>query len=574
MSMNTEVSLLPSQSEGMNMKIGAPGIDPITLEMLWRRLISIVGELGSTLRRTSFSTVVRDIGDYGCAVFDGEARLLAQTPDSTPGLCGPLGSMLRNMLVAHPPSTLDDGDVIIGNDPWAGSGHHNDVSIMLPIFHQGTRIGYVMTCCHHVDIGGRRATTESRDNYEEGLRIPMLKYYRQGEINRDVLAFIESNVRSFQTVVGDIGAQVSACYVGAERMRDICIEMQWSDLQGLANEIVSRSEEVTRAEIRKLPNGTFTNESKIDIVGGETLIIRTAVIIQDDEITVDFTGSSPQVKPAINCTLTYTSAYTVFGVICLLNLPVAVNEGTLRPIKVVAEEGSVLNCTFPAPVFGRTAIGNFLPDLVYLAIAPAAPERVCGGAGATPMWGQYMFGKRKDGADFAPFNVSSGGLGARAGQDGVSCLAFPYNVGNTPAEVIESEVPMLVEERSLWENSAGPGKFRGGFGQKYTLRMLEGDLGPVGDVLASFRGGRFIYPPSGILGGGDAPKGFLSIRGTSDDAGRHVILRAGDRIESHIPGGGGYGDPKERDRAAVEKDLRNGLISLEHAIEYYGYSAA
>jgi N-methylhydantoinase B/oxoprolinase/acetone carboxylase alpha subunit len=556
------------------MKIGAPGIDPITLEMLWRRLISIVGELGSTLRRTSFSTVVRDIGDYGCAVFDAEARLLAQTPDSTPGLCGPLGSMLRNMLVAHPPSTLDDGDVIIGNDPWAGSGHHNDVSIMLPIFHQGTRIGYVMTCCHHVDIGGRRATTESRDNYEEGLRIPMLKYYRQGEINRDVLAFIESNVRSHQTVVGDIGAQVSACYVGAERMRDICIEMAWVDLQGLANEIVARSEEVTRAEIRKLPNGTFINESRIDIVGGETLIIRTAVVIRDDEITVDFTGSSPQVKPAINCTLTYTSAYTVFGVICLLNLPVAVNEGTLRPIKVVAEEGSVLNCTFPAPVFGRTAIGNFLPDLVYLAIAPAAPERVCGGAGATPMWGQYMFGKRKDGADFAPFNVSSGGLGARAAQDGVSCLAFPYNVGNTPAEVIESEVPMLVEERSLWEDSAGPGKFRGGFGQKYTLRMLDGDLGPVGDVLASFRGGRFIYPPSGILGGGDAPKGFLSIRGTSDDAGRHVILRAGDRIESHIPGGGGYGDPKERDRSAVEKDLRNGLISMAHAIQYYGYSAA
>jgi N-methylhydantoinase B len=549
-------------------------IDPITLEMYWRRLVSIVGELGSTLRRTSFSTVVRDIGDYGCAVFDAQARLLAQTPDSTPGLCGPLGAMLRHFLEAHPARTLQEGDVVIGNDPWAGSGHHNDVSIMLPIFHRTWLIGYVMTCCHHVDIGGRRATTESRDNYEEGLRIPMLKFYRAGQINTDVLAFIASNVRSHETVIGDIGAQVSACHVGSERMRELCAELGGKDLQLLADEIVSRSEDVTRAEIRKLKKGTFRHEAKVDIVGGDTLVIRTAVTVDDQDITVDFSGSSAQVAPAINCTLTYTSAYTVFGVLCMLDLPVAVNEGTLRPIKVVAEEGSVLNCKFPAPVFGRTAIGNFLPDFVYQAIAPAAPERVCAGAGATPMWGQYMFGKRRDGENFAPFNVSSGGLGARAGKDGVSCLAFPYNVGNTPAEVVESEVPVLVEERSLWEDSAGPGKFRGGLGQRYVLRLLDGELGPIGDVLASFRGGRFIHPPEGVLGGGDAPRGFLSIRGESQDAGRQVVLRAGDRIVSHIPGGGGYGNALERDRAAVALDLQNGLITPEHAKRCYGYDVA
>ena len=551
-----------------------PAIDPVTLEMLWRRLVSIVGELGSTLRRTSFSTVVRDIGDYGCAVFDAETRLLAQTPDSTPGLCGPLGAMLRHLVALHPPGTLAEGDVLIGNDPWAGSGHHNDVTIMVPVFRRGALIGYVITCCHHVDIGGRRATTESRDNYEEGLRIPALKYHRAGEPNADVVAFIAANVRSHETVLGDIGAQVAACHVGAERLREICDEMGWATLKGLADEIVARSEAVTRAEIAKLPKGTWRHEAKIDIVGGETVTLCTAVTIAGDEITVDYSGSSPQVKPAINCTLSYTSAYTTFGVLCMLDLPVAVNEGTLRPIKVVAEEGSVVHCRFPAPVFGRTAIGTFLPDLVYLAIAPAAPQRVCAAAGATPMWGQYMFGKRRDGADFAPFNVSSGGLGARAGKDGVSCLAFPYNVGNTPVEVIESEVPMIVEERSLWEDSAGPGRFRGGFGQRYVLRLLEGELGPVGDVLASFRGGRFIYPPEGVLGGGPAPRGYLSIRGTSEDAGRQVIVRAGDRIESHIPGGGGFGNPKERDREAVKADLRNGLITAEHARTWYAYEEA
>jgi N-methylhydantoinase B len=546
-------------------------IDPITLEMYWRRLVSIVGELGSTLRRTSFSTVVRDIGDYGCAIFDSQARLLAQTPDSTPGLCGPLGTMLRNFLQAIPPSKLAEGDVIIGNDPWAGSGHHNDVSIMLPIFHRSRLIGYVITCCHHVDIGGRRATTESRDNYEEGLRIPMVKFYRAGQVNEDVMAFITSNVRSHETVVGDLGAQVAACHVGSERMRELCAELGTPDLQPLADEIVRRSEEVTRGEIRKLRKGTFSHEAQVDIVGGSTVLIRTSVTITDDEIIVDYSGSSPQVVPAINCTLTYTAAYTVFGILCMLDLPVAVNEGTLRPIRVIAEEGSVLNCKFPAPVFGRTAIGTFLPDLVYQAIAPAAPDRICAEAGATPMWGQYMFGKRADGENFAPFNVSSGGLGARAHKDGVSCLAFPYNVGNTPAEVVESEVPVIVEERALWQDSAGPGRFRGGLGQRYVLRVLDGDLGPVGEVLASFRGGRFIHPPQGILGGAGAPCGFLSIRGESHDAGRHVVLRAGDRIVSQIPGGGGYGDARERSREAVARDLQEGLISAEHARTHYGY---
>lgn len=548
-------------------------IDPITLEMYWRRLVSIVGELGSTLRRTSFSPVVRDIGDYGCAIFDNQTRLLAQTPDSTPGLCGPLGTMLRNFLDAIPAATLVEGDVIIGNDPWAGSGHHNDVSIMLPVFHQGRLIGYVMTCCHHVDIGGRRATTESRDNYEEGLRIPMLKFYRAGEVNTDVQAFIRSNVRSSDTVMGDLGAQVAACHVGGERMRELCTEFGGADLQPLADEIVGRSEAVARQEIGKLRKGTFSHDAQVDIVGGQTLLIRTTVTVGDDEIIVDYSGSSPQVAPAINCTLTYTSAYTVFGILCMLDLPVAVNEGTLRPIRVVAEEGSVLNCRFPAPVFGRTAIGTFLADFVYQAIAPAAPERVCAEAGATPMWGQYMFGKRRDGEDFAPFNVSSGGLGARATRDGVSCLAFPYNVGNTPAEVVESEVPVVVEERTLWQDSAGPGKFRGGLGQRYVLRLLDGELGPAGDVLASFRGGRFIHPPRGVLGGGAAPKGLLSIRGENQDAGRQVVLKAGDRIVSQIPGGGGFGNPLERSREAVARDLKEGLISAEHARQYYGYEA-
>ena len=211
-------------------------LDPITLEMFWRRFNSTVDELAATLKRTSFSTVVRDVNDYAAAIFDREVRLLAQSPESTPGLCGPLGNMLRCMLEDHPPETLEDGDALIGNNPWQGSGHHNDITVATPVFHTGRIIGYTVTCCHHVDIGGRRATIESRDNYEEGLRIPNLKIFKAGELNTDVLAFITNNVRSSETVVGDLRAQFAANHVGAERLRGICAERDWDDLQMVADE--------------------------------------------------------------------------------------------------------------------------------------------------------------------------------------------------------------------------------------------------------------------------------------------------------------------------------------------------
>ena len=206
-------------------------LDPITLEMFWRRLNSTVDELAATLKRTSFSTVVRDVNDYATAIFDRDARLLAQSPDSTPGLCGPLGHMLCCMLRDNPPETLVDGDVLIGNNPWDGSGHHNDITVTTPVFFEGMLIGYTVSCCHHVDIGGRRATTESRDNYEEGLRIPHLKIFKAGELNTDVLAFIENNVRSAGTVVGDLRAQFAANHVGCERMKGICIAVSYTHLR-------------------------------------------------------------------------------------------------------------------------------------------------------------------------------------------------------------------------------------------------------------------------------------------------------------------------------------------------------
>ena len=546
-------------------------LDPITLEMFWRRFNSTVDELAATLKRTSFSTVVRDVNDYAAAMFDREVRLVAQSPESTPGLCGPLGNMLRCMLEDHPPETLEDGDALIGNNPWQGSGHHNDITVATPVFHTGRIIGYTVTCCHHVDIGGRRATIESRDNYEEGLRIPNLKIFKAGELNTDVLAFITNNVRSSETVVGDLRAQFAANHVGAERLRGICAERDWDDLQMVADEMITRSEALARAEIAKIPNGIYARDVIIGIDNGEDVTIGCKVTITDEEIEIDFGGSSAQVKTAVNCTLTYTASYTTFAVNAMLDLPIKMNEGTLAPLTIKADPGSILNCTFPAPVFARTSIGNYMAEIVFGTIAEAVPDRICAGAGSTPMWGQYFFGKRQDGGGFAPLNCVNGGLGARPDRDGVSCLTFPVNVGNTPIEVLENDIPIRIHQRALWPDSAGAGEYRGGFGQLFEVEVLDGEYGPDGDILTSFRAGRFVHAVPGFLGGGNAPNGELYVNGEAQTSGIQRNLVPGDKFLCRIPGGGGLGDPKDRAPERIGRDIDDGLISDDFAARHHGY---
>ncbi len=550
----------------------AEGMDAVTLEMLWRRLSSSVDELAAALVRTSFSTVVRDVADYACAVFDARGRLLVRSTDSTPGIAGGLGPMLQHMLQTVPVADMREGDVIVGNDPWNGSGHHNDIFTATPAFLDGKLIGFAVCSAHHVDIGGRRATTESRDNYEEGLRIPVCFLYRSGEPNKDVFNFIASNVRLSETVLGDLRAQCSANHVGCERLRELCMERGWKDFQGLADEIVRRSEDIARAEILRIPDGVYTHQAPIEVIDGEKVILKVTVTVSGDELTVDFSGSSRQVRPAVNCTIRYTAAYAYFAVGALLQLPIQLNEGSMRPIHVIAEPGSVLNANFPAPVFARTSIGNFVPEIIFSALAKACPDRVVAGSGSTPLWAQYIFGTRRDGTQFAPLNAANGGLGARANQDGVSCLTFPVNIGNTPVEILESDIPVLVKCRALWPDSAGAGRFRGGLGQLFEMQVLEDELGPDGPLLVGFRGGRYYFTVPGLLGGGDGPNGKLIINGKVAVSGGDASVPPGGTMICQIPGGAGLGDPNERSRVLVQRDIEFGYISREAAERHYGYS--
>ncbi|MBC5767886.1 hydantoinase B/oxoprolinase family protein [Ramlibacter albus] len=553
---------------------GGGRIDAVTLEMLWRRLGSSVDELAAALVRTSFSSVIRDVNDYACGVFDAQARLLVRSTDSTPGIAGGLAPMLKHMLEKIPPHTLREGDVLIGNDPWHGSGHHNDIFVVTPAFHEGRLIGFDACSAHHVDIGGRRATTESRDNYEEGLRIPVSRLYKAGEPNEDVFAFIASNVRLAETVLGDLRAQCAANHVGCERLRELCVEQGWADFQPLADEIIRRSEELARAEIERIPDGQYVHEAPIEVIDGQAIRLKVTVTVKGDELTVDYSGSSPQVRPAVNCTIRYTAAYSMFAVLALLNLPVQGNDGSMRPIRIVAEEGSVVNAKFPAPVFARTSIGNFIPETIFSALAPALPDRVVAASGSTPLWAQYIFGKRRDGTSFAPLNAANGGLGARAGQDGVSCLTFPVNIGNTPVEILESDIPALVKRRELWEDSAGAGRFRGGLGQRFEMVVLDGDIGPDGNFLIGFRGGRYFFPVPGLLGGADGPNGRLVINGKVATGGGDASVPPGGTMLCEIPGGAGLGDPRERSRELIERDIAYGYISEQKAREAYGWERA
>jgi 5-oxoprolinase (ATP-hydrolysing)/N-methylhydantoinase A len=565
------VVTLPSQAAHQGVS-ASEELDAVTLEMLWRRISSSVDELAAALVRTSFSTVVRDVADYACAVFDADGRLLVRSTDSTAGIAGGLGPMLRHMLATIPIGELQEGDVLIGNDPWHGSGHHNDIFTATPAFLNGRLIGFATCSAHHVDIGGRRATTESRDNYEEGLRIPVSFLYRAGVPNKDVHNFIASNVRLAETVLGDVRAQCSANHVGCERLRELCIERGWKDFQGLADEIVRRSELIARAEILRIPDGRYAHEAPIEMIDGEKVILKVAVTVHGDELTLDFTGSARQVRPAVNCTIRYTAAYAYFAVGALLQLPVQLNEGSMRPIHIVAEPGSVLNARFPAPVFARTSIGNFIPEMIFSALANACPDRVVAGSGSTPLWAQYIFGTRKDGTQFAPFNAANGGLGARANQDGISCLTFPVNIGNTPVEILESDIPVLVKCRELWPDSAGAGRFRGGLGQHFEMQVMEGDLGPDGPLLVGFRGGRYYFPVPGLLGGGNGPHGKLIINGEVVVGGGDASVPPGGTMVCHIPGGAGLGDPMNRSRGLVERDIAFGYVSREAAERLYGYS--
>lgn len=532
--------------------------DPVLLKILWDRLLAITDEAAATLIRTAFSTLVRESNDFACVLLDREGRSLAQNQLSIPSFIGTLPITVRHFLRRFPPDTLIPGDVLVTNDPWLATGHLPDVSIVLPVFHQGRLIAITASVAHVPDIGGRIRSADAREIYEEGLRIPMTKLFSGGERNDLLFELVRSNVRVPDQVVGDILAQVAANELAAKRLVALMAEQGLDDLTDLAETIQRQSEQAMRRAIRALPDGDYRSEAIPDGFD-ERLRIEMRLRVSGDEIVVDYEGSSPQIAHALNTVANYTFAYTAYAIKCVVSPSIPNNEGSFRPIRVVAPEGSLLNPRYPAAVGGRALIGHFLPAAVFRALAPVVPDAVQAPSGS-PLWCLTVAGQHH-GKRFAGAHFLNGGQGASARQDGISALSFPSNVANTPIEMMEAHAPLVIEQKSLRPNSGGPGRKRGGLGQTLAVRFV-GDEPTTVALLAD----RLHEPAAGLLGGGDGATGSVLLNGAPINPKRMLIVQPGDRLVLATPGGGGFGPIEERSADTRAEDQRAGLVSDEERL--------
>ncbi|RSN65667.1 hydantoinase [Amycolatopsis sp. WAC 04182] len=535
-------------------------VDPILVGVLGNRLHSILAEQQNALVNTAFSSVVRESLDLACAVFDSRGEMIGQSVGGTPGHINAMATGMHHFVAAYPPETLEPGDVLLTNDPWQTAGQINDITVATPVFLRGRLVAWFASCCHAPDIGGRLVSAEAAEVFEEGLRLPIMKFLRAGEVNADLELLIRANVRTPEETIGDLYAQVTGNEVGAASLVRLLEEFGLDSLDDVAAEIMNRSERALRAALAKLPDGTYTSELVTDGFDDEEVVLKVAVTIDGEDIHLDFDGSSPQSRRGINVVLNYTRAYASFAVKAAISPEVPHNAGSFRPVHVTAPEGSVLNCTPPAPVASRHLIGHFLPSLLLTALPGNAMAH-----SADALWMTIWRGTDAEGHEFMLNVFQTGGIGARSIKDGLNTTGFPSGLRSTPTEVIETMAPLIQLERVLRSDSGGAGKWRGGLGQCTTMAAR-------GEISWSVNGNvdRVLRPASGVDSGHDGAVGrFELTRGPLPSKSR-VNLRPDDVVNVVLPGGGGYGDPFERDPEAVLADVVDGYISVEAARELYG----
>ncbi|MFP6708217.1 MAG: hydantoinase B/oxoprolinase family protein, partial [Alphaproteobacteria bacterium] len=447
-------------------------LDPITVEILWTRLISVIDEAALILHRTSFSTVVRESHDYTCMVLAADGQSVAQATRSIPSFIGTLPMSVRAFLAKYPAETLRPGDVIISNDPWIGTGHLPDLTLAAPIYHGDTLVGFSGAIAHMADIGGRRRAPDNKDIYEEGLQIPILKLYEAGSRNETLHEIIRQNVRVPDEVSGDIHAMVGACQRMSAGVTGLLAEYAMADMSGLADRIIELSEAAMRRAIAQIPDGIYETVTGIDSFDSRLpLEMHCRMEVQGSELTVDFAGSSPQNPSPLNSVLGYTQAYSTYALKCVLLPDVPNNEGNFRPITITAPEGCFLNPRYPAAVEARATVGHYCTSAIFNTLAKALPDRVPAESGM-PLHGFAMSGWNED-RPFATILFFNGGQGARPDQDGISTLSFPTNVSTTPVEVLERVTPVRIRDKSLLPGSGGRGRFRGGLGQRVVMEITS-----------------------------------------------------------------------------------------------------
>ncbi|MBL7250408.1 hydantoinase B/oxoprolinase family protein [Alloalcanivorax marinus] len=541
-------------------------INPITLEVWWSRLAAIADEAATTLLRTAFSTIIREANDYSVVLLNADGETIAECRAGIPAFHAIMGVMTRHILEKFPVDTWRPGDCVITNHPWMATGHLPDIAMVAPIFHGDRLVGFSATAAHVPDIGGT-PTMGATELISEGLLIPPVRIARAGERNQDFVDFLLDNVRYSDQVLGDLEAQMAAHDVCRRRVVEFLLETGQQDLVMLSTAMHDAAERVMRKEIEALPDGVYRSSLDADGVEGQPTRIECSITVAGDRMHIDYEGSSPQVNHSINCTINYTTAYSIYPVKILLDPHTRRNEGSYRPITVSAPEGSIVNARFPAPVMARHLTGHMLSCLIYQALAETVPESVIADSGGAPALRVQLVGRDAQQKPFSMILFACAGMGASSRHDGLSTTAFPSNSGSGSIEALEVEAPILFLKKEYRPDSGGAGRYRGGLGQDVRVENITG--APMRVALV---GDREKNPPVGILGGAPGAGGRATFsHGESASLKSMTMMPADASVTVSFAGGGGYGPPAARDRAAIAADIDAGLVSKEAAIRDYGY---
>ncbi len=553
----------------------------VQFQIMWNRLISVLEEQALTLIRTAFSTSVREAGDLSAGVFDREGRMVAQAVTGTPGHVNTMAAAVSHFINDIGPERIYPGDVYLTNDPWKGTGHLHDITVTTPVFRaalpadiQGTGsprsstgsvednmelIGFFASTAHVVDIGGRGYGPDGREIYEEGIRIPIMKWVERGELNRDLINVLRNNVREQDQVLGDIHGLAASNETGRRRLLEMLDEFEMTDLDELAEFIFDRTRSATIAALDQVEKGTYTNSMRVDGYN-ESIDLVVELTVTDDGMHADFTGTSPLSEFGINVPITYAQAYFTYGMLVALAPELPNNYASLLPFTVSAPPGVILNAQDPNPVAVRHVIGHFVTDLCLGAIAPALPH-VVPAEGAGALWNFQASARSANASDLLPpvelLMFNSGGTGARPELDGLTATAFPSGVMTMSVEATEQIGPIIIWRKEIRENSGGVGRQRGGLGQIIEITPTDGYLF---EFSAMFD--RVENAARGRSGGGDGAPGNVYLDDGSPFAtkGKQTVP-ADRRLILELPGGGGFGDPGERDPELVENDKRQGYVS-------------
>lgn len=554
----------------------------IRFQLAWNRLLSVVEEQAQVLIRSAFGTATREAGDLSAGVFLPDGRMIAQAVTGTPGHVNAMAESVKHFLKVFPPDTLKDGDVLLTNDPWKGTGHLFDMTMVSPVFHDGALVALFASTLHVIDIGGIGSSADGLEVYHEGLFLPILRFFHQHQVDPGVLAIIRANVREPEQVEGDLYALVACNDIGGRRLKSLLTEFRLADLDALGGYIIEQSARAMREAIAQWPQGTWRNTLVIDGYDAP-ITLEASVTVQAGKILVDFDGTSPSVTRGINVVKAYTDAYTSFGIRCLIGADVPNNAGSLSLVEVSAPEGSILNARFPAAVTARHIIGQMLPDVVFGALRQARADQVPA-EGASSLWNLHLVGGEPlagatqteqqsllAGRRFNATSFSTGGTGARPGKDGLSVTSYPSGVRNVSLEILESANPLVFEQKEYRQDSGGPGTVRGGLGQTIVVRHADPQAGMI--IAAAFD--RVVHPARGALGGQAGAGGKLELSsGAVLRAKGRQLIPAGERLVVHTPGGGGLGDPAERPDERLVRDVQYGLVSAAQAEDAYGRPVA